>query len=653
MVKITLPDGSIREYEGSHVTGFEIAESIGAGLLKAAIAMTVNGTQKDLSTTITEDSTVSLITTKTPEGLEIMRHTFTAQVLARAVKELYPSAKLAIGPTIENGFYYDVAFEEALGDADLAKIEKRMSEIVAEGHTVVRKEYPRAEAIKLFTDRNEPYKVDIIERTPESETHFGIYEQGDGVFYDLCRGPHVPSFDKMKKAAFKLQNVAGAYWRGDSKNEMLTRIYGTAFNDKKELEAHFHMLEEAVKRDHRKIGPAMGLFHFQDIAMGQVFWHQKGWQMYLTLQEYIREKLAPYNYQEVNTPRIIDHSLYVKSGHWEKFSAGEIFEIPNGDETLALKPMNCPCHVQIFNQGIKSYRDLPLRMSEFGTCIRNEASGALHGLLRVRSMTQDDAHIFCTHDQINSEVLILCELIKDIYNDFGFNDVRVKFSDRPEMRVGSDEVWDAAEAALKAACEAAGLEWTLNPGEGAFYGPKLEFVMKDCIGRDWQCGTIQLDFNLPVRLEADYVDHNGDKQHPVMIHRALLGSLERFSGILIENFAGHFPLWLAPQQMVVMGVSGKQDDAVKALTEKLKAEGFRVEYDVRNEKVSYKIREHNVGKIPVQLVLGDREVENGTVTVRRLGSMDQTTLQVEAFIEAMHAEINNKALPITAEATAA
>jgi threonyl-tRNA synthetase len=433
---------------------------------------------------------------------------------------------------------------------------------------------------------------------------------------------------------------------------MLTRIYGTAWGSKDELKAYLHMLEESVKRDHRKIGPAMGLFHFQEEAMGQAFWHQKGWQVILTLQQYIRDKLKN-TYQEVNTPQLVDHSLYLKSGHWEKFSNGEIFEVHDGDKISALKPMNCPCHIQIFNQGIKSYRDLPIRMSEFGTCMRNEAHGALHGLMRVRSMTQDDGHIFCTYDQITSEVLVLCKLIEEIYADFGFGDMRVKFSDRPEMRVGHDDVWDKSEQALKDACEEAGLEWTLNPGEGAFYGPKLEFVLKDCIGRDWQCGTVQLDFNMPERLDAKYIDENGDKQVPVMIHRALLGSLERFSGILIENFVGHFPLWLAPQQMVAMGITEKQNPAVEKLVAQLQGQGFRIEGDLRNEKVSYKIREHSLSKVPVQLVLGDREIENGTVTVRRLGSQKQTTMRMEEFIAAMHDEIKGKLLPIIEDSEAA
>ncbi len=644
MPVITLPDGSVKEFDGA-VTGLEVAQSIGEGLAKAALMMEVDGKELDLTTTITTDANIVFHTSKTEKGLETLRHS-TAHILAQAIKELYPTAQITIGPVIDNGFYYDVAFKESVADKDLEKIEARMKEIVKRDLPIERQVWNRDEAIAYFKGIGEDYKAEIISDLPADET-ISLYKQGtdENAFVDLCRGPHIPSTAKAGRH-FKLQHMAGAYWRGDSNNEMLTRIYGTAWGSKDELKGYLRMLEESAKRDHRKIGPAMGLFHLQDIAMGQVFWHQKGWQMFLTLQEYIREKLKKHNYEEVNTPKIVDHSLYLKSGHWEKFSKGEIFEIHDGDKIMALKPMNCPCHVQIFNQGIKSYRDLPLRMSEFGTCMRNEAHGALHGLMRVRSMTQDDAHIFCTANQINSEVLMLCELIKEIYSDFGFEDVRVKFSDRPEMRVGNDEVWDKAEAALKAACDAAGLEWTLNPGEGAFYGPKLEFVLKDCIGRDWQCGTIQLDFNLPDRLDATFINEKGEKEIPVMIHRALLGSLERFSGILIENFVGHFPLWLAPQQMVAMGITEKQNPAVEKLVQKLQAEGFRIEGDYRNEKVSYKIREHSVSKVPVQLVLGDREIENGTVTVRRLGSQKQTTMKVEELIAAMHEEVRTKALPV-------
>lgn len=650
MPVITLPDGSKKEFEGA-VTGLEVAQSIGEGLAKAALMMEVDGQELDMTTSIEADADIVFHTAKTEKGLETLRHS-TAHILAQAIKELYPSAQITIGPVIENGFYYDISFEEKISDTDLAKIEERMKQIVKRDLPITREEWDRDEAVAFFKGLGEEYKAEIIGDLPENET-ISLYRQGEGAdaFVDLCRGPHIPSTAKAGRH-FKLQSIAGAYWRGDSKNAMLTRIYGTAWGSKDELKAYLHMLEESVKRDHRKIGPAMGLFHFQEEAMGQAFWHQKGWQVILTLQQYIRDKLKN-TYQEVNTPQLVDHSLYLKSGHWEKFSNGEIFEVHDGDKISALKPMNCPCHIQIFNQGIKSYRDLPIRMSEFGTCMRNEAHGALHGLMRVRSMTQDDGHIFCTYDQITSEVLVLCKLIEEIYADFGFGDMRVKFSDRPEMRVGHDDVWDKSEQALKDACEEAGLEWTLNPGEGAFYGPKLEFVLKDCIGRDWQCGTVQLDFNMPERLDAKYIDENGDKQVPVMIHRALLGSLERFSGILIENFVGHFPLWLAPQQMVAMGITEKQNPAVEKLVAQLQGQGFRIEGDLRNEKVSYKIREHSLSKVPVQLVLGDREIENGTVTVRRLGSQKQTTMRMEEFIAAMHDEIKGKLLPIIEDSEAA
>ncbi|MFT7434202.1 MAG: threonyl-tRNA synthetase, partial [Alphaproteobacteria bacterium] len=506
---ISLPDGSKKEFDHA-VTGFEVAQSIGEGLAKAALSMDINGTQVDLTTTITEDTAVTFYTSKTPEGLDTLRHS-TAHILAQAIKELYPTAQITIGPVIEHGFFYDIAFAENIAEKDLEKIEGRMKEIVKRDLPITREEWDRDAAVKFFKSIGENYKAEIIGDLPAEET-ISLYRQGEGenAFLDLCRGPHVPTTAKVGRH-FKLQHLAGAYWRGDSNNEMLTRIYGTAWGSKDELKGYLKMLEESAKRDHRKIGPAMGLFHFQEEAMGQAFWHQKGWQVILTLQQYIREKLAKHSYEEVNTPQLVDHSLYLKSGHWEKFSNGEIFEVHDGDKISALKPMNCPCHIQIFNQGIKSYRDLPIRMSEFGTCKRNEAHGALHGLMRVRSMTQDDGHIFCTYDQITSEVLMLCKLIEEIYADFGFGEMRVKFSDRPEMRVGSDDVWDKSEQALKDACAEAGLEWTLNPGEGAFYGPKLEFVLKDCIGRDWQCGTVQLDFNMPGRLDAKYVDENGDK----------------------------------------------------------------------------------------------------------------------------------------------
>jgi threonyl-tRNA synthetase len=640
-MQITLPDGTVKEFDGE-ITGFDVASSIGEGLLRAAVGVEVNGEEQDLSEPITGDAAVSILTTRTPAGLDIMRHTIAAQVLARACKEMFPGCKLAIGPTIENGFYYDVEFDRALTPEDLPKIETRMKAIVSEKNSIERKMVPRAEVIALFEDRDEPYKKEIVEDTPDQDL-FPIYYQEGTDFVDLCRGPHLPNLNRI--GVFKLTKLAGAYWRGDNSKRMLTRIYGTAWASKKELKAYIHNLEEAEKRDHRKLAKQLDLFHLQEEAVGQVFWHHKGWTVFLELQDYIREKLRRYDYQEVNTPQIISRTLYEKSGHWDKFGTDNMFITEAYDQEYALKPMNCPCHVQVFKQGIKSYRDLPIRMSEFGTCMRHETRGALHGIMRVTSMTQDDAHIFCTPEQIESEVVILCELLKEIYTEFGFDEPFVKFSDRPEQRVGDDSVWDMAELALKNACDAAELPWTLNPGEGAFYGPKLEFVLRDCIGRHWQCGTIQLDFNLPGRLGSEYITDTDGREAPVMIHRALLGSLERFTGILIEHFAGNFPLWLAPVQVVVTGISGKQDDAVQALRERLKAEGFRVEQDLRNEKVNYKVREHSLQKVPLIGVLGDREVENGTVTIRRFGSKRPTVLSVDEWIEQMHVEIKERHLP--------
>jgi len=641
-VQVTLPDGSIKKFPGP-ITGFDVAESIGPGLVKAAVAIEVNGQEQDLSVPISEDSQVSILTVRTEPGLDVMRHTIAAQVLARACHELYPGCKLAIGPTIEHGFYYDIEFERALSSDDLPNIEARMREIIEEDNKVTRTMYPREEAKAIFEKRGEPYKVDIIENTPEEETELAIYIQEGTDFVDLCRGPHLPN---LKKAgAFKLTRIAGAYWRGDSDNQMLTRIYGTAFGTSKELKKHLKRLEEAEKRDHRKIGRELDLFHLQEEAVGQVFWHHKGWTLFTKLQDYLREKLWRYDYQEVNTPQIVSRSLYVKSGHWDKFGTSNMFLTAAYNEEAALKPMNCPCHVQIFNQGLRSYRELPLRMSEFGTCTRHEQRGSLHGIMRVASMTQDDAHIFCTHEQIEEEVVILCELIKEIYTELGFNEPYVKFSDRPEQRVGDDEVWDAAEQALKNACDAGNLEWQLNPGEGAFYGPKLEFVLRDCIGRHWQCGTIQLDFNLPERLSAEYTGEDGRRHAPVMIHRALLGSLERFTGILIEHFAGNFPLWLAPTQLALTGITDKQNEHVQKLYEQLKDKGFRVITDLRNEKVNLKIREHSLQKIPMIGVIGDREIENNTISIRRFGSKKPRTISVEEMIQEMNAEIETRALP--------
>ena len=640
-MQITLPDGSIKTFDGP-ITGFDVAESIGPGLLKAAVAIEVNGNEQDLSVPIQDDAAVSILTVRNPAGLDVMRHTIAAQVLARATRELYPGSKLAIGPTIENGFYYDVEFDRPLSEDELPKIEEKMKAIIAEKNPIEMRLTPREEAIQIFRDRNEPYKVEIIEGTADQDA-FQLYFQEGTDFVDLCRGPHLPNLGQV--GSFKLTKVAGAYWRGDSNNKMLTRIYGTAWGDKKQLKRHLRAIEEAEKRDHRKLGAQLDLFHLQEEAIGQVFWHHNGWVLFLKLQEYIREKLRQLNYQEVNTPLIISNEMYKKSGHWDKFGTSNMFITEAYDSPAALKPMNCPCHVQIFRQGIKSYRDLPLRMSEFGTCMRHETRGALHGIMRVASMTQDDAHVFCTPEQIESEVIILCELIKEIYSEFGFDPPTVKFSDRPEQRVGSDEVWDAAEAALRNACDAGGLEWTLNPGEGAFYGPKLEFVLRDCLGRHWQCGTVQLDFNLAGRLDAQYVGEDGQRHAPVMIHRALLGSLERFTGILIEHFAGSFPLWMSPTQIVLTGISEAQNDAVKAAEKRFFDRGFRVRSDLRNEKVNLKVREHSLQKVPFIGVIGGREVENDTVTIRRFGNKQQKTFAIDELMDLMEAEVASKSLP--------
>ena len=646
MVAITLPDGSVKKFDDA-ITGQTLAESIGAGLAKAALAVTVDGKEQDLKAPIDADAEVSILTATTPQGLDILRHS-TAHILAQAIKALYPKAQITIGPVIDDGFYYDVKFEEQISSDDLERIEKKMREIVQADLPIARDVWNRDDAINYFLSIGEEYKAEIIRDLPADET-ISVYQQGEGddAFIDLCRGPHLPSTKKAGKA-FKLIKLAGAYWRGDSNNEMLTRIYGTAWATEKELKAYLHRLEEAERRDHRKLGKALDLFHLQEEAPGQVFWHHKGWTMFIELQNYIRNKLRAQDYQEVNTPQLVNSDLYKKSGHWDKFGSENMFLVQDEDKerTYAMKPMNCPCHVQIFNMGTKSYRDLPLRMSEFGTCMRNEAHGALHGLMRVTSMTQDDAHIFCTPAQIEGEMVVLCNLIKDIYADFGFTDVIVKLSTRPEMRVGSDDIWDKAEDALGKACDKAGLAWSENPGEGAFYGPKLEFTLRDAIGRDWQCGTVQLDFNLPVRLDATFTNEHGEKEHPVMIHRALLGSLERFTGILVENFAGHMPLWLSPLQVVATGITDKQNAAVSQLVAKMRQAGLRAESDLRNEKINYKIREHSHQKVPYIVVVGDKEVADGTVTVRRLGSQKQVTIDTVSFIKNLQEEIATKALPL-------
>ena len=622
MVAITLPDGSKRDYDGS-VSGADVAADIGPGLAKAALAIRIGGAMRDLGTIIEADSEISIITSKDDDALEILRHDC-AHVMAEAVKELYPETQVTIGPNIENGFFYDFAREEPFVPEDLEKIEKRMREIVKRDEKITREVWDRAKAIEFFKGQGEHYKAEIIEGIPDGED-VSLYRQGD--FIDLCRGPHLPSTGKLGKA-FKLTKLAGAYWRGDSKNEMLQRIYGTCWAEEKQLKAYLHMIEEAEKRDHRRLGREMNLFHFQDVAAGSVFWHPKGWTLYRTLRAYMRERLDAAGYIEVNTPQMVDRTLWEASGHWEKFR-DKMFTTNVEDNVLALKPMNCPCHVQIFKQGTTSYRDLPIRMAEFGACLRKEPSGALHGLMRVRAFVQDDAHIFCTEDQITSETQLFCTLLLSVYKDLGFEDVMVQFSDRPEVRAGSDETWDKAEKALRDATKATGLETELNPGDGAFYGPKLDFVLRDAIGREWQCGTLQVDFVLPERLDANYIGEDGEKHRPVMLHRAILGSFERFLGILIEHYAGKFPLWLAPLQIVVATITNDADDYAVQVHAALIEAGLKAELDIRNEKINYKIREHSVAKVPVILVVGAKEAADGTVAMRRLGGKDQENLALE------------------------
>ena len=620
MPAISLPDGSVKQFDND-VTPYEVAASIGAGLAKAAMGAYVNDEAWDLTRPIAEDANLRLITNRDQDALELVRHDC-AHIMAEAVLELFPETQVTIGPAIENGFYYDFYRETSFSTDDLDAIEKRMHEIVDRDEEIVRGTWTRDEAVAFYKEKNEPFKVELVEAIPQGET-VSHYTQGQ--FIDLCRGPHLPSTGRAGHA-FKLMKVAGAYWRGDSNNPMLQRIYGTAWLTEKDLAAYLHMLEEAEKRDHRKIGRALDLFHMQEEATGSVFWHPRGWLLYRTIEQYMRRRLDAAGYAEVKTPQLIDRSLWEASGHWDKFGENMFTAHSEDDRTLALKPMNCPGHVQIYRQGVKSYRDLPMRMAEFGSCHRNEPSGALHGIMRVRAFTQDDAHIFCTEDQITSESVAFCSLLQDIYADFGFKEVRVKFSDRPEVRAGEDAVWDKAEAALTDATKAANLETKLNPGEGAFYGPKLEFVLTDAIGRDWQCGTLQVDFVLPERLDAEYVGEDGNRHRPVMLHRAILGSMERWIGILIEQFAGKFPLWLSPVQIVVAPITSHADDYARAVVEAAKDAGLRVELDTRNEKIGYKIREHSTGKIPVIIAVGEREAEAGTVALRRLGSPDQTIL---------------------------
>jgi len=636
MPNITLPDGNQRQF-AQPVTVAEIAADIGARLAKAAVAAKVNGHLVDTSTVIDTDTHLAIVTPRDTEGLDIIRHS-TAHLLAQAVKALFPKAQVTIGPVVEDGFYYDFAYEHRFTPEDLEKIQAKMEALAAADIPIQRFTLSREEAIEFFRQQGEDYKAQIIAEIPAGQT-ISLYQQGE--FTDLCRGPHVPSTGKL--TAFKLMKLAGAYWRGDARNEMLQRIYGTAWADKKDLELYLHRLAEAEKRDHRKLGKQLDLFHVQEEAPGMIFWHDKGWTLYLLIQAYIRRLLRQHGYQEVHTPQLADRSLWERSGHWDKFGQ-EMFTTESENRDYAIKPMNCPCHIQIYNQGIKSYRDLPLRMAEFGSCHRNEPSGTLHGLMRIRHFVQDDAHIFCTEDQIQTEVAAFIELVLKVYADFGFHDIIIKLSTRPEQRIGEDAVWDKAERALENALNAKQLPWSLQPGEGAFYGPKIEFSLRDSLNRVWQCGTIQVDFSMPGRLGAEYVSAEGSKQVPVMLHRAILGSFERFIGILIEEYAGVFPLWLAPIQVMVLNITDKQADYAKTVEAFLRGQGFRVQADLRNEKIGLKIREHTLQKIPYLLIIGNRESEHHQVAIRTQQGQDLGTLSLEAFSDKLHGEVANHIL---------
>lgn len=635
-MRIVLPDGSERDFDTAE-NGYDIASAISSSLKKKAVAIRVNGELRDLSDSVEDGAMIEIITTADADGLEIMRHTVTAHVLARAIKKLYPSAKLAIGPTIDDGFYYDVAFETPISNDDLPAIEKEMMKIAGSGADIIKKRYSKSDAIAMFKERGENYKIDIIERATDAD-EFQIYHQGETDFIDLCRGPHLRRLTQI--GAFKLMKVAGAYWRGDSSNEMLTRIYGTAWATKEELAAYLNRLEEAEKRDHRRIAKEMDLCHFQDEAPGQVFWHANGWTIYTTLMDYMRKKIRRHDYIEVNTPQMLDSRFWKASGHWDKYQ--ENMFIIDGDERssngeqnpYALKPMSCPGNAQLYNADLKSYRDLPLRMAEFGSVFRQEASGARHGLMRVQAFTQDDAHIFCTNDQLEDEVVAMCDLIKEVYTDLGMaDDITVNFSTRPETRIGSDEDWDRAENALQKVLDRIGMKWVMNEGDGAFYAPKLDFVLTDAIGRTWQCGTIQVDMNMPNRLDMSYVGEDGEKHTPNMIHRAILGSIERFIGVMIEHYAGHLPIWLAPKQIVITGISETHNDAAKDIVKRFKQADIRASVDVRNEKVGYKIREHMSAKCALVGVIGDEEIKNDTITIRHLGSNNQETLSIDDLIK--------------------
>ncbi|MDR1063664.1 MAG: threonine--tRNA ligase [Azoarcus sp.] len=638
MPSITLPDGSVRDFDHPVTVG-EVAAAIGTGLAKAALAGKVDGRLVDLSHRIETDAAVAIVTGKNPEGVDVLRHSC-AHLLAQAVKELFPDAQVTIGPTVENGFYYDFSYKRPFTPEDLAVIEARMGEIVRRDLPVTREVWPREKAVAFFKSLGEHYKAEIIASIPAGED-VSLYRQGD--FVDLCRGPHVPSTGRLR--VFKLTKLAGAYWRGDANNEMLQRIYGTAWAGKEDLDAYLHMIEEAEKRDHRKLGRQLDLFHLQDEAPGMVFWHPKGWTLWQQVEQYLRRTIQQHGYQEVRTPQIVDRTLWERSGHWDMYSE-LIFTTQSEKRDYAVKPMNCPCHIQIFNQGLKSYRDLPLRMAEFGSCHRNEPSGALHGIMRVRNFVQDDAHIFCTEEQIQPESAGFIHLLQKVYRDFGFEDVLVKLSTRPDRRVGSDGQWDTAEAALAAALDAQGLPYELQPGEGAFYGPKIEFSLKDSLGRVWQCGTLQLDFNLPHRLGAEYVAEDNTRKVPILLHRAIVGSLERFIGILIEHYAGALPLWLAPVQAVVMNISEGQADYAADVMQRLRDAGFRVETDLRNEKINYKIREHSVHKLPYQIVVGDKEKAAGKVAVRVRGGQDLGQLPLDSLIGRWLREMDAKAGPV-------
>ena len=630
MPNVTLPDGTVKSYDQS-LTVAEVASSIGSGLAKAAIAGEVDGQLVDTSFMIEGDSDVAIITNKDEKALEVIRHS-TAHLLAQATQQIYPKAQVTIGPVIDNGFYYDFAYKDGFSEQDLAKIEKKMNAIVKQNLPIERMEMTREDAVKFFKGMGEHYKAEIIESIPTNEV-LSLYKQGD--FVDLCRGPHVPSTSKLK--AFKLMKLAGAYWRGDSNNEMLQRVYGTAWENKDDLAAHLHRLEEAEKRDHRKIGKLQNLFHTQEEAPGMVFWHPKGWTLYQIIVQYMSQVFKDNGYQEVHTPEVMDRTMWEKSGHWDKFGDA-MFTTSSENRDYAVKPMNCPGHVQIYNQGLKSYRDLPLRLAEFGSCHRNEPSGTLHGIMRVRNFVQDDAHIFCTVDQIQSEVSAFIDLTFKVYKHFGFENIDIKLSTRPEKRVGSDAVWDQAEAALAEALDAKGINWELQEGEGAFYGPKVEFVLKDCLDREWQCGTIQADFSMPDRLDAHYIAEDGSKQIPVMLHRVIVGSIERFTGILIEHYEGAFPSWLAPIQAVIINISQKQEEYTKNVEINLKNQGLRVISDLRNEKIGFKIREHSMQRYPYILVVGDREQENNQVSVRRRGGEDLGSMSLEALTELINQE---------------